>query len=322
MLGSFFLITSGIIWECHSPRSISPTAWKSFVVVFTDRDTEVHQNMFHHLSFLLPSPVNVMNNCCLCSEPLYYSFRGFKSILSWQQRQNYKSTGLGEKRVFPAVGVGPMTITRPEMDVLETQGKDKFLTSTRDSGCLVSSRHVSQTWSQAFEQKGVFSQALAWAFREQNARGSCLPTCSIPMKAKSLILHAPENVVPVCCHSKSPVMCLHQMQDMQSPFLMKRRVPISLFLKIAIMTLLQPPMHSATVSKMCSDLMSAAPGATFLWGRAEQRKEAKSAQLWWLLSCPLAGHKSIKYPSLQWGRRVMKQLQEESKLEWGCQIRC
>lgn len=95
-------------------------AWKSFVVALTDRTTKIHQNMFHHLSFLLPSPVNVMNNCCLCSELLCYSLRGFKWIFSWQHRQDYMCTGLGEKRVFPAMGVGHMAITGPEMDVLET----------------------------------------------------------------------------------------------------------------------------------------------------------------------------------------------------------
>lgn len=33
-----------------------------------------------------------------------------------------------------------------------------------------------------------------------------------PVKVKSLILHALENVVPRCCHSKSPAMCLNPMQ--------------------------------------------------------------------------------------------------------------
>lgn len=131
-------------------------AWKSFVVALTDRTTKIHQNMFHHLSFLLPSPVNVMNTCCLCSELLCYSLRGFKWIFSWQHRQDYMCTGLGEERMFPAVEVGHMAITGPEMDMLETplslhcqrtwfrQGR-KFLTSTRYSRCLVSSKHVFQT---------------------------------------------------------------------------------------------------------------------------------------------------------------------------------
>lgn len=161
-------------------------------------------------------------------------------------------------------------------------------------------------------------------FQGAKCQRICLPSCSIPVKAKSLILHALENVVPGCCYSKSPAMCLNQLQDMQSPFLMKGRAPVSLFLKITVTSLLQPPMHSATVSKMCSDLMSTAPGATLLWGRAEQREEAKSAQSWWLLSCPLAGHESTKYPSLQWGKGVMKQLQKEetNQAGMGCQIRC
>lgn len=111
-LGPFFPIARSIIWECHSPRSPSPTTWKSFVAALTDRDTEIHQNMFHHLSFLLLSSVNVMNNCCVCSELLCYSFRGFKWIFSWQHRQDYKCTGLGEKRVFPALKGGTQDHTR------------------------------------------------------------------------------------------------------------------------------------------------------------------------------------------------------------------
>lgn len=136
--------------------------------------------------------------------------------------------------------------------------------------------------------------------------------------------HALENVAPRCCLSKSPAMCLNQMQSMQSPFLIKAGFPLSLFLKSAVMSLLQPPMHSAMVSKMCSDLMSTALGVTLLWSKAEQwEEEAKSAQSWWLVSCPYAVQQSTKYPSLQWGKGIMKQLQErETKLEWGLQIRC
>lgn len=54
----------------------------------------------------------------------------------------------------------------------------KFLTGTacigmaRDSRCLVPSRHIHQTRSQAFEQTGEFSLALAWAFGGQNTRGA------------------------------------------------------------------------------------------------------------------------------------------------------
>lgn len=82
------------------------------------------------------------------------------------------------------------------------------------------------------------------------------------------------------------------------------------------MSLLQPPMHSAMVSKMCSDLMSTALGTTLLRSKAEQwEEEAKSAQSWWLVSCPLAVQQSTKYLSLQWGKGAMK-------LEWGLQIRC
>ena len=45
------------------------------------------------------------------------------------------------------------------------------------------------------------------------------------------------------------------------------------------MTLLQPPMCSAAVSKTCSDLMSTALGVTLLWSKAEQwEEEAKPAQ--------------------------------------------
>lgn len=262
-LEPFFPTTSGIIWECNSPRSTSPTAWKSFLAALPDRDTEIHQNMLNHLSFLLPNPVNVTSNCYLCSELLCYSFRGFKWIFSWQHLQDYTCTGLGEKKVFSAVGVGHMAVTGPEMDVLQ----------------IPLSLHCQRTWFRQGQNPGL-------GFQRAKCPGTCLPSCSIPAKVKSLILRALENVVPRCCHSKSPAMCLNPMQDMQSSFLRKQRIPVSLFLKIAIMSLLRPPMHSATVNKICSDLMSTAPGATFLWGRDEQSKEAKSALLWWLLSCP------------------------------------
>lgn len=60
---------------------------------------------------------------------------------------------------------------------------------------------------------------------------------------------------------------------MQSPFLIKGGFPLSLFLKSAVVSLLQPPMHSTTVSKMWSDLMSTALGVTLLWSKAEQWEE-------------------------------------------------
>lgn len=185
-LGPYFPITSGIIWECHSPRSTSPTAWTSFVAALTDRVIEIHQNMFHHLSFLLPSPVNVMNNCCLCSELLCYSFRGFKWIFLWQQRQDCTCTGLGEKRVFPAVEVGHVAVSGPEIDVLETP----------------LSLHCQKTWFRQGQSPGL-------GFQGAKCPGTCLPSCSVPVKVGSFIVHALENVVPGCCHSKSPVMCLN-----------------------------------------------------------------------------------------------------------------
>lgn len=77
-------------------------------------------------------------------------------------------------------------------------------------------------------------------------------------------------------------------------------------------------MHCATVSKKCSELMSTALGITLLCSKAEQwEEEAKSAQSWWVVSCPLPVQQSTKYPSLQWRKWVMKQMQEqETKLEW------
>lgn len=163
--------------------------------------------------FLLLSPVNVIAKEQLLAfqwapELLFIqSSEYINGFFSWQHREDYTCIGLREKMVMPAVGVGSVTVK----GVLETPlslctaskhglDKDRSTACTdmaRDSRHLVLSRHIHQTWSQAFEQMGEFSLALAWPCRGQNAGGSGSPPAQFLWKPALLKAWALLVWVPV-----------------------------------------------------------------------------------------------------------------------------
>lgn len=229
-------------------------------------------------------------------------------FFSWQHREDYTCIGLREKVVMPAVGVGSMTVkgvleTPLSLCTASKHGLDKdrsfwpaqlaqtwleiqdiwsFLgISIRpDPRPLNKWENFLWPWLGFSGGKMLGKQApllfssceSLHCWKHEHYLFGCLSGSWTPWVKShpDPRCYALENVTPWCCLSKSPVMCLNWMQSMQSSFLIKEEFPLSLFLKSAVMSLLQLPMHSATVSKMRSDLMSTALGVTLLWSKAEQ----------------------------------------------------